>query len=49
MNNRGRRAGFQARTTEQQQALEQERAAFRSTCPQCRKHRRTCPVCAGVF
>jgi len=48
MNNRYR-TGYRARTTQEQEALEQERSAFRSTCPQCRKHRRTCPVCAGVF
>jgi len=40
---------MRARTTPESDALEKQRAAFRSRCRYCMKIRALCPVCAGVF
>jgi len=55
MNKRGHRPGYKARTTQEQEKLERQRAAFASAttagnrCPTCLRNRARCPVCAGVY
>jgi len=37
------------RTRQEEEAIQRERARFRSSCSSCRQWARLCPVCAGVI